>query len=280
MSSDRRYTEAEVRAIFERAAARQESVQRAEDAAGPGLTLEELQEIGAAAGIAPAHVAAAAAEVGLARPAPPPLLLGMPVEIEHTRVLPGPVSDDVWARMVAELRRAFRDDGAAGQIGPVREWTAVGRGLRRDVATRLTVEPDGGRTRVTLRQSTREVARVLTLSGAITAAVAILCAVLAVLGVDPAETWAAAAITAVLAAAFLGGTRAGMRLWARRQEQQFDAVLDRIELVARGASPESAVAWAGPDALENPPAPRLDLDALPDAEPGASGAARRDRLRT
>src|SRR5690606_34000637 len=68
MPADRRYTEAELHAIFERAAKRQEEARRAEAASHGGLTLAELQEIGEASGIDPAHVAAAAAELSAPKP--------------------------------------------------------------------------------------------------------------------------------------------------------------------------------------------------------------------
>lgn len=284
--STRRYTEAEVRAIFERAAARQEGARRALVAGEDGLTLEELQAVGAETGIDPAHVAAAALEVDAAAPAGSGTFLGTPVEVTRTRVLPGPVSDEAWARMVAALRRTFDDDGAAGQIGPVREWTAVGRGLRRDVATRFAVEPEpsGAGVRLVLRQSTRELARAFTFVSGLTAIMAALFATLATLGVNPAELWPSALIVLTLALLFGGGTQIGLRVWARRQERTFEGLLDRMELIAHNAVTIPAVTTAAPasettfaPATESP---RLDLDALLDDPAEAPGERRRDRTRT
>jgi hypothetical protein len=268
--STRRYTDSEVRAIFERAAARQEAARRRLTAGEGGLTLEELQAIGAETGIDPAHVASAAAEVDAAGPAPDGTFLGAPVEVTRTRALPAPVSDAAWARMVAELRRAFGDDGAAGQLGPVREWTAVGRGLRRDLSTRFAVEPDpsGDGVRLVLRQSTREIARILTLVGGFTAVMAALFAGLALAGVDPAEMWPSVILLLAMTLAFGGGAQLGLRRWAARQERKFEALLDRMELIARSTSPPlPAPPTALPDAAV--PAgtmPALDLDRLPDPE--------------
>ncbi|HYE94669.1 MAG TPA: hypothetical protein VD962_00540 [Rubricoccaceae bacterium] len=273
MSPERRYTEEEMRAIFARAARR-----RSDPTDSAGLTLAELQEIGAESGISPDAIAAAAAELAV-EPGERPTFLGSPTEVTRTRHLPGPVSDEAWRRMVGELRRTFGDDGAAGQIGSVREWTAVGRGLRRDLSTRFAVEPDPSGTGVQLviRQSTREIARVFTLVSVFTAAMAALFAAMALLGVDPAEMWPSVFILLAMTLAFGGGTQIGLRQWARRQEGKFEALLDRMELLAREDQNRAAPVPAG--AVPAGTAARLDLDALDEA-PGAEApkqARRRER---
>src|SRR5690606_38603374 len=166
MSTERRYTEEEMRAVFARAAERQRRAEETGQAAG--LSLAEMQEVAAAAGIDPTHVAAAVAEMAAA-PEPRRTLLGAPVEVTRVRHLPAPVSDEAWARIVGELRRAFNDDGIAGQLGRIREWSAVGRAHRRDVTTRLALEPDGDGARATLRRSTRDVALGLSIAGGVQA---------------------------------------------------------------------------------------------------------------
>ena len=93
MNDERRYSEAELHAIFERAAKRQEEARHAEAASRGQLTLAELQEIGEASGIDPAHVAAAARE--LASPVPAEKrVLGFPAEVRRTRLITGPVTDE------------------------------------------------------------------------------------------------------------------------------------------------------------------------------------------
>jgi len=98
MSTSRRYTDDEVHAIFERAAARQEEATHAEEASRAGLSLEELKEIGAEAGIDPAHIALAANELAVrgaaAETKADESLLGIPTRIGATRVIHGHVADD------------------------------------------------------------------------------------------------------------------------------------------------------------------------------------------
>ena len=274
MNDERRYTEAELRAIFERAAKRQEEASRAEAASRGQLTLRELQEIGGASGIDPAHIAAAAAELALGAPAKPThAFLGAPTEVERTRVFPGAVSDEAWARMVAEVRRTFDDDGSIGQIGQMREWTAVKRVTRNSgTAMRLTLEPtEGGGTRATLRQSVRETTRGFAIAASVQGVMSLIFFALFMAGVDP-ELIIPAAIMAGMALAFAGGARGWLGYWSGRQEEKFDGVLDRLDLIARDtatARPHTAPSVTAPSADVAPPRdtePRLDLDTLPDAE--------------
>lgn len=271
---DRRYSEEEMRAVFARAAERQ---RRAETADAPGgLSLAEMQEVAAAAGIDPTHVAAALAEIAAA-PEPRKTFLGVPVEVVRVRRLPVAISDDAWARVVAELRRTFNDDGVPSQLGRIREWSAIGRGARRDMTTRLALEPDGDGARVTLRQSAKDFAFGFTLAASIQSVVSVVFAVLAATGVER-ELWIPAFLMAGMALAFLTAVQVGMRVWANRQERRFESVLDRIELIAReDAASDAARTPARPAARLDPsaaPRPALELDALPDDGPLAEDEAR------
>jgi len=280
----RRYSEAEMQAIMARAAKRQARSRAAEAERAGGFSLAELEQIAAAAGIDPDHVVAAVGEVG-APPERGATVLGARVVVERVRRLPGPVSDEMWAQMVGELRRAFGEDGVAGQLGRVREWSAVGRGARRDLTTKLSLEPDGDGTRVTLRQSIRDVTFAFHLAGGLTGVMAVLFGTLFVAGVDP-EMIIPTLLLVGMAVLFLGGTQVGARIWARRQEEKFEGVLDRMELVARSSTGGADVQTAarteaglvGERAAATAPAPRIALD---DADmPDASEEARRDAHRT
>src|SRR5690606_12447838 len=237
--------------------------------------LAEMQEVAAAAGIDPTHVAAAVAELAAA-PEPRRTLLGAPVEVTRVRHLPTAVSDEAWARIVGELRRTFRDDGIAGQLGRIREWSAVSRGPRRDVVTRLALEPDGDGTRVVLRRSARDVALAFSIAGLSGSFMALLFGVLAATGVD-SEFAFGALFMGAMALVFLGGLQLGLRLWAARQERSFEAVLDRVELIAReDAAPVPAA--KEPSAALPEARPRLGEDDLAASEPEAE-PARRTRTR-
>ena len=288
MSDERRYSKAELHAIFERAAERQVEARRAESASRGELTLAELQEIGAASGIDPAHVAAAAAELHRAPPDDVHTFLGAPTEVERSRILPGTVSDEAWAQMVAEVRRTFDKDGSIGQIGRMREWTASTRaaGNSGETSTRLTLEPiAGGGTRATLRKSVRETTKGSGIAAAINGAMGLLFFILFVFGVDP-ELWIPALMMGGIGLAFAAATRGWLNYWGPKQEETFDGVFDRLELIARDAGPEAAPTAASarntaPEAEavrgSSPALPerRLDLDRLSDEPEGTSASERR-----
>ena len=122
MNPERQYNEQEVAEIFRQATAAQESAQR-QLPQGGGLTLAELEQIGKGAGITPEYIARAAAAVARTGPAPPPTTyLGFPVSVARTVDLPGPLSDDAWDRLVADLRETFQATGEVRHDGSLRQW--------------------------------------------------------------------------------------------------------------------------------------------------------------
>lgn len=266
----RRFSEEEAQRIFARAAERQ----RATRVSDVGLSLADLEEAARAAGLDPALVAAAAAEVDTPAAAPTRTLAGAPVETVATRIVPGTLTDDVWAELVSAARSEFSNAGMAGQIGRFREWTAVSGGTKHGVTTRLAAEPVPGGIRVTLSQSVRDGVLGLTIASAIQAVMAVVFAVVAMTSGNP-EFWIPTAMMAGFALFFGGGVQVGTRMWQRRRAEQFDRLLDRFELVARTSAD---------DVRDEPAAEggRLDLDALPDpddADLSDADQAARDRRR-
>jgi len=271
---DRTYSQQEIARILDGAAKRQ--------AASPtpdrdGLTLEELEQVAAASGIAPEHVAAAAAALG-GTPVARGRFLGMPVEVEGSRLIPGPVSDETWSKMVAELRRAFGGPGVVSGDGRMRTWsTASGR---RSSSVVVTVEPEGGRTRISLGQSTRDRVTRMSVPNAFFAAFALVFLVLGLVAGDPG-LFPSALFFGTLAALFHGGLQVGTRAWARRRTREFDAVADRLELIARSSAGGTDVQTAAPpEAIAAPaaaPRPAVALDTEDDAvgEDDEATAARR-----
>jgi len=266
----RRYSEDDARRIFARVAERQ----TARGPADGGLSLADLQEAARAAGLDPSLVAQAAAELDRAAPAPQ-RLVGAPVELTVTRVVPGTLTDDVWAAMVAEARAQFRGTGTAGQIGRQREWSIVSGGTKNGVTTHLTAEPVDGGIRLTLSQSIRDMVLGFSIAGGVTALMAIVFTALAVASVDP-ELWIPAVMTGVMALLFLGGTHVGTRQWRTQRTRRFESVLDRFELIARDDAGETPDERASSDERTSP---ALDLDALGDA-PDDERAAGRHRTRS
>lgn len=275
------FTDEEVRAIFERAAVRQEEARRAEETGRAGLSVEELQRIGAEVGIDPAHVAAAADELVRRRlaGAEAPVratAFGMPVSVLRTRSVAAPVTDAVWETMVADLRRHFDTAGIAGDVGRVREWTTAPSGRRATAPVRVTVAPEGTGSRVTVEQSFRRSAFPFVIVGGAYSAVALLFGVLLATGALGSEGVFMPVLFAAMALLLFGGAQVGFRLYAQRQEKRFEETLDRLDLIARAAEP--AERTEAPSALAPPEAaarPVLDLDRLP--EPEAEPARRASR---
>lgn len=271
----RRYSEEEAQRIFARVAERQRTMQGADG----GLSLAELEEAARAAGLDPALVASAAAEVDAA-PGPDRRLGGAPVEVVRQRIVAGPIDDDAWAQMVSAMRSEFGQAGMAGQVGRLREWTLISGGTKNGAMTRLAVDPTAEGTRITLSRSIRDAVLGLRITEAIQAALAVLFGAMALFGVE-SELWIPASIMLALAAAFLVGTQVGTRVWHRHQSGRCEALLDRLELIARASAPPPRhVREADPEAAEDLPLPgRLDLDALDldDASDPASALRRRTR---
>lgn len=267
MTESHRYSEQEIHAIFERAAKRQEQARRAEAASEAGLTLEELQRIGRAAGIEPEHVASAAANLSVSEP-PRAVdsVFGVPSEVRRERVLQRPATDEAWERMVTELRRAFGQSGVAGEVGRVREWSTTSDDK---APVRVTVTPEGEASRVVIEQQLQSQHEGLKTGLATGLVMALFLAGYLVWGDFPAYyPILIPGLVLAMVGALVGGTWFQLTRHARQQDERFAAVLDRIDLIAR-------------DATESPTrtAPRLDLDTLHD-EARSTNTSERRRTRS
>ncbi|MEM0960953.1 MAG: hypothetical protein AAGK21_00260 [Bacteroidota bacterium] len=211
----RTYTEDEAHAIFERAAKQQEAVRQADERARSGLTLAELQSVGADAGIDPAHIATAARALADAPGGPPGTFLGVPERLQATRTLPAPIGDASWLALVDALRLSFGTEGRAEQVGPRRTWTYTDQVL----SSQVTVRAEGDT--VAVEEPLR-----------------------------PQHNYAGAAVFAGVFLFLLAGTfeagllvlfaaltliavslvRFGTPAWARVQERRFREAVDHVEL--------------------------------------------------
>ena len=269
----RTFTEAEAQRIFARIAERQQTAASAED----HLSLDDLEEAARAAGLDPALVAGAVAELDM--PAPRRGFLGAPTEVVRQRMVRGPVSDEAWEAMVAAARAEFGQSGVAGQVGRMREWTITGGGRRQtNTTTRLSLEPSGQDTRIVLTQSARHAAVGFTIAGAIQALMAAGFGIAAFIGVDPG-LWIPVVMMSAMAVLFLGGSQVGLRLWERRQSRRFDAVLDRLDLLARDSAPHDAAPRDATTGDAEHSAGRINPALLDDEapEPGSDDARTRTR---
>jgi len=265
-----RFSEDDARRVFARAAERQR-------VAGPpadGLTLAELQEIGRAAGLDPDDIAAAVAELQAGDAAPGPVVAGLPAEWRTVRVLPSPVSDAAWEAMVAVLRKTFGAAGTASQIGRVREWSLPDAAHGGSDGVAVVLEPTEAGTRVTVTHVQRTLVRqvqqlmwAMPLLGLLFSAVPLL--------MGRPEMWLLPLLLVLVLSASVAGILWGARRARRRVRDQADALLDRIDLIARDDAVKASDERASSDERTSP---ALDLDALGDAaDDRPTGARRRTR---
>ena len=119
--TQRRYTEQEIAAIFQRAA--QEYDSDATNARGEGLTLAEMQDIGREVGIPAEFIGRAAAAVDSSvATLPVKKTLGIPVTVGKTLDLPGDFTDADWNALVSDLHDTFHVPGEVTTSGARRQW--------------------------------------------------------------------------------------------------------------------------------------------------------------
>ncbi len=253
------FSEAEAQRIFAEAA-------RASAATPPegGLSLDELREIGRAAGLDPDAVTAAAAALRDA-PADVPMWGTTPLATRRSRTVAGRLSDDAWADAVSGLRREFKAQGVTETIGRARTWTyAVGPGSELLMA-RLTAEPVGESTRLTLESADMGEKRAAKLLGVILLGLGAVFTVAMGLELGAFAATIVALVALAAFAAALGGLRWAAARRARINTARFGVALDRVAtLVAHRTEP------GAPDL-----APLLDLpDDETTSDPSASPTRR------
>jgi hypothetical protein len=216
--NERRYSDEEVAAIFARAT-EGTSASPVGEPQQEGLTLAELQEIGAEVGIAPSAVAAAAKSLVPAAAPEGRTFLGLPVSVGRTVNFDRKLTEDEWEQLVVELREVFNARGTMSGSGGFRQWT------NGNLQALLEPTPTGQRLR--LRTTNGQFRRML---GAGTAALG-LAGVIAVssAGAGGIASALPGVATALAASAFLFANSA-LRLpkWARRRREQMDAIAARL----------------------------------------------------
>ena len=119
---ERRFNEAEVAAIIERATKWREPG-RPPVAPGDGLTLDQVKEIGREIGITPNVIAGAADVVSNGGTTVVRRFLGLPLRVERNVRLRRPFSEDEWDQVVADLREIFNTAGVLNEDGSLRQWS-------------------------------------------------------------------------------------------------------------------------------------------------------------
>jgi hypothetical protein len=219
-SGERRFTESEVEAIFERATS--DEAARALPPSTPsapsdGLTLSELQDIGTQVGIPPERIAEAAQALAARVPSPAPLtFLGAPRSVSRIVRLPRALTDTEWGRLVADLRQTFAAQGRIQAHGALRSWS--------NGNLQVHVEPDG--TGFRLRMQTL---RGDTYSRVFVGGTALLMSgVLALENVREGGLVMAAAI-GLAGLGQLVYLRLSLPRWAATRAAQMDAIAERVQ---------------------------------------------------
>ena len=288
----RTYTEREIAAIIERAAERQAEADRREGA--PGLTLDEIEKLGAEAGIDPAHLRAAAQEVGTHGTVSRGESGMTRTHVHVERWVDGPLLPEAWEDTVGHLRHHFGADMSSmmgvtpnevQQVRQSHEWRHTS-GL--GVQTHVTASPRGDRTRLRITQlvglsSTRNEG--IAYGSLIAGTLATIASVVGLVGTDNGLVALGAFLLMLLAAAAIVipvVTRLDAK-WREKKLGQLGTLADDLApiLAAPAARTQQTDGdmVAGELATVDPVkgSPQLDLDALGDAPDAAPS---RDRTRT
>ncbi len=244
--TERRYDEAEVAAIFERAAEAQQTARR-QLPPGEGMTLAELQGIGRDVGIPPELVAQAARSVDHGGLPAARTFLGLPIGVGRTIELDRRLTDDEWERLVVDLRETFDAPGSVRYDGPFRQWT------NGNLRALLEPTPTGHRLRL---QTVKGSARSLIVSGlaALGVGAGLLTAMVAGGGAGDAGAVAALVFLGSMGLGMFGLGAAGLPGWARLRRRQMEGIAARLALADAQRTGETPRLEAG-DPPPGPPAP-------------------------
>lgn len=150
------YGEQEIGRILKRATELQHHEPTAPTAAG--MTLDELQEIAAEAGIAPDYVRRAALEVDSGRPDHSfwADVVGADLNLIRETTLQGEVRDDGFERIAAAVQTASREHGQPSLLGRTLTWRAETSNKTRTI--QLVVTSRDGETWIRLEENLGQLA--------------------------------------------------------------------------------------------------------------------------
>ncbi len=226
--TDRRYSEDEVAAIFERAAEAQHTARR-QLPPGEGMTLAELQSIGREVGIPPELVADAARSIEQGPRSASRTFLGLPIGVGRTIDLDRRLTDDEWDRLVVDLRETFDARGSVRADGSFRQWT--------NGNLQALLEPTTAGHRLRLK-TVKGDARAFMAGGlAMVGLGAGMLIARVVAGAGDAGALSAMAFLAASGIAMFGAGALRVPSWARLRRRQMDGVAARLALAT---TPEAA----------------------------------------
>jgi hypothetical protein len=216
--SERRFNEAEVAAIFERATEAQQQTGQRQLPSGEGMTLAQLQEIGREVGISAELVASAAHSIDRVGSPTSRSFLGLPVGVGRTVELDRKLSEEEWERLVVDLRETFDARGSVRRDGSLRQWT------NGNLQALLEPTPTGHRVR--MRTTNGNALSWMTVGlgmGGIGAAVM----TAAALGINDASM-AAMGVLAAMGVGMFGVGAMQLPRWAQERRRQMEEIAARL----------------------------------------------------
>lgn len=230
MSDERQYGEDEVARIFDFATRTEESGNWPGTQGGDparGMTLSEIQQIGAEVGIAPERIAQGARALthGSSEPQVRRRLLGFPIAVGGAVDLPRPLTEDEWDRLVSEIRTHFNAHGKLDQSGSLRSWR------NGNLRVELTPTDDGQRIRM---QTLRQQSQVFVRMGGVFAGIGAALGLASIFtGAVDSDLWTLATV----GGAFIAVGLAPLRPWAQRRRAQMEAIAGSAIRMASRALP-------------------------------------------
>jgi predicted lipid-binding transport protein (Tim44 family) len=194
-------------------------------------------------------------------------------------VVPGTVTDGpAWVAMVRELRDTFGTDGVATQLGDALEWSFEPPMGGESTRVEVTPEPHG--TRIRIARSKLTAARMGASMGAMfgVSGLALGALLFGFVGFDLAGL-AFMLVLWVIGAAIAGLNIPMHRAAVRRDREQFNRLMDRLELIVLKTNAPSAQATTA-EASEATSRLTPDVSALDDAPPAEAVNGTRERTRS
>jgi hypothetical protein len=227
--TERRFNEAEVAAILERAAEAQHTGSRRLPSgdASEGMTLADLQAIGSEVGIDPRLVARAANALDQAGRSTSRRFLGLPIGVGRTIDLGRKLSDEQWEQLVVDLRETFDARGNIRQEGSFRQWT--------NGNLQALVEPTPAGHRVRLRTVKADAVGWITggLGMVVVAAAASVAALLRGAGGDVGDL-ASLGVLGAMGITMFGVGALRLPGWARLRRRQMEEIAGRLTVDPHG----------------------------------------------
>ena len=215
--SERRYTQDEVEAIFQRATEAQQKVPMLRQP-DEGLSLGQLQEIGREVGISAEQIRAAANSLQRTGHTTKRTLLGLPIGVGRIVDLDRKLTEGEWERLVVELRDVFDAKGRIKMEGNFRQWS--------NGNLQVMLEPIGDRHRLRMRTFRANARAYIAAGSALVVVAAMLLIANASKGqaLDMTRFW----LTMLMGGGFFAVGAAMVPAWARERQRQMKEIAERV----------------------------------------------------